>query len=222
MSINWGIIERLKAVLKEREMSQKEFGRLTDISPAMIGHLFHGRVAFTTERVIAVCSALDLSPSWLLTGRYDSPNAQTLITPDLVSIPMFNVAASCGNGTRCESATLVKMIEINRPWVNKNCGTANIKALNIISVDGDSMAPTMTDGDFVIVDISANRVYADALFAFMKNDDLYIKRIQRNGSSLRIISDNPTYKEWEVNPADESEQFRVIGRVVTICHILPV
>lgn len=81
------------------------------------------------------------------------------------------------------------------------------------------MEPTFKDGDFVIVDISAKRAYTDAVFAYMLDDDLFVKRVQRSGRSLVIMSDNPRYKTITLTPEDMEYGFKIIGRVVTICSI---
>ena len=166
-----------------------------------------------------MCTSLSVSPSWLLTGREDSPNHQSIVTDDFVAIPVFSAQASCGNGNVVETATIVRLIEVNKTWIHRFCGTANLRSLNIISITGDSMSPTLKDGDFIVVDTSAKHAYTDAMFAYMLEDDLFVKRFQRTGRNLTIRSDNPLYPPFVLTPEDMEHGFKVIGRVVTTCVV---
>ncbi len=81
------------------------------------------------------------------------------------------------------------------------------------------MSPTLEDGDFVILDTSVNSVYTDSIFAFIFSDELFIKRIQRVGKSLNIISDNHLYQTYTLSPPDIESGFKILGRVVTTCLV---
>ena len=213
------IMNRVKALLDQRSESQSAFARKIDVSPQTLSAWFAGRNNPSIDAVVRMCKVLSVSPSWLLTGREDSPEHQSIVTDDFVCIPLVSVQASCGNGSYVETATVVRLIEVNKNWIHRFCGTANAHALNIIAITGDSMSPTLNDGDFVIVDTSAKHAYTDAMFAYTQHDDLFVKRFQRTGRDLVIISDNERYKPFKLTPEDMNDGFKVIGRVVTTCKI---
>lgn len=221
--INRQMMNRVKAMLNERDMSQASFARSIEVSPQTLSGWFSGRNSPNVEAVVKMCDSLQVSPSWLLTGREDSVAHQSLVTEDTVCIPLFEVEASCGNGSYGNNSVFLKLIEVNKLWVIRYCGSANMKSLNIIMIHGDSMAPTIKDGDFVIVDISVKKPYTDAMFAFLMDDDLFVKRFQRIGANYKIISDNPLYPTLELSPAQlEEANFRVVGKIVTTCKLTPV
>lgn len=213
------IMERVKNTLIERNESQSSFARKIEISPQTLSAWFSGRNKPNVDAVIKICQVLSVSPSWLLTGREDSVQHQSLVSDDTVAIPIYNVSASCGNGCHTDTATVVKLLEVNKNWINRFCGTANYHALNIISITGDSMTPTLSDGDFVVIDTSVKHAYTDAMFAYTLDDDLFVKRFQRAGRELIVMSDNERYKPITLNLADLEGTFKVIGRVVTTCKI---
>lgn len=86
---------------------------------------------------------------------------------------------------------------------------------SIIQVRGDSMAPTLLDGDRVLVDETDSHVAAHGVFAIFAGEGVIIKRLEPILSApgeprkLRIRSDNPAYAPQEI----EGEWVRVIGRV---------
>lgn len=213
------LMNRVRALLDEKSLSQASFARKIDVSPQALSAWFSGRNRPGIEEVERMCSVLQVSPSWLITGRLDDPAHQSLVTGDWVSIPLMDVKASCGDGHDPSNAAIIKMIQVNRLWITRHCGSANPRALNIIGIIGDSMSPTLEDGDFVIVDTSVNSVVSDSLFAFMLDDDLFVKRLQRVGRKLQVISDNHLYQSYSLLPTDLENSFKVVGRVVTNCLI---
>lgn len=213
------LMNRVRAILTERDMSQASFARKIEVSPQVLSGWIVGRRSPSIKDLAKMSEVLSVSPSFLLCGRDDDPAHQTLIDDDGVIIPMLDVVGSCGNGMQPATATVVQLIKVNHQWINRYCGNANHSALNIIGVTGDSMMPTLADGDFVVIDTSATRAYTDSMFAFMLDQDLFVKRFMRQGRNLKIISDNPRYDSYILTPADMEHGFRVLGRVVTTCVV---
>ena len=83
----------------------------------------------------------------------------------------------------------------------------------MLRVQGDSMTPTINEGDFVWVDISNNYVGSDGLYLIRMATGLAVKRLQTGLSNIVIKSDNPNYSDIT---ADVGE-LKIVGRVV---HIL--
>lgn len=77
-------------------------------------------------------------------------------------------------------------------------------------VHGDSMYPTLYDGDLIIAD---NLGYDgnEGIYLIKFNGDGYVKRLQKTVKGVKIISDNKVYDPIEVNA--ESDCFQVVGRV---------
>lgn len=78
---------------------------------------------------------------------------------------------------------------------------------------GDSMLPTIHDGDVILLDRSQTRVTEqDAIWAFTVGDLGSIKRLRVKGDRYVILSDNPAV------PDDEEHQdlVRIVGRVIFV------
>lgn len=86
--------------------------------------------------------------------------------------------------------------------------------VDIISVDGDSMLPTLLPGDRVMIHRGATAPSPDGIFAIDDGVGVSVKRLQLvRGSDplmVRIMSDNPAHRE-DIVPA---ETIKVIGRVI--------
>lgn len=213
------LMKRVAALLKERQISQAAFARKIEASPQTLSGWMTGRNQPSVASVAKMCEVLGVSPSWLITGQDDAVHAQSLVDDGFVMIPLLDVEASCGNGMFIERSSVVRLIQVNRPWIQRYCGQVNERSLNIIGVYGDSMSPTLADGDFVVIDRSATHIYTDSMFAFTIAGDLFIKRFQRQGRNLRVISDNDRYEAYTLTPESLDTSFRVLGRVVTTCVV---
>lgn len=211
---------RVKASLAESGVSQAEFARRIDVSPQTLSGWMSGRNKPGVEELGRMCVALNVSPSWLLTGFENVAGSQSLVDEDCIIIPVLNIRGSCGtHGRDVSNASMIRMMKVTHEWVADHCGMVDKKSLNIIGATGDSMSPTLEDGDAVIIDTSVKSLYTDAMFAFTIDNDMYIKRLQRIGGSIQVISDNPRYSPYMINPRELGESFQVLGKVVSTIQV---
>ncbi len=84
--------------------------------------------------------------------------------------------------------------------------------VSLIVARGDSMLPTIADGDDILVDTGDRRVGArPAIFVLRIDGALVVKRLTRSGALIAVASDNPAAAPIAPLPAAEAE---VVGRVV--------
>jgi phage repressor protein C with HTH and peptisase S24 domain len=85
--------------------------------------------------------------------------------------------------------------------------------LSLIETVGDAMAPTLDDRDLCLVDLRESRFRHDGLYAIWDNEELSIKRLQREPDGLLAVrSDNPSYATVRVS----GDALTVLGRVIWI------
>jgi len=128
----------------------------------------------------------------------------------LLRIKQLQVGASAGPGSLADDEYAESM-GFAPKWLRR-LGTDPAN-LSLIVVDGDSMDPTLGDGDDIMVDHSASaRPLRDGIYVLRMDDVLLVKRIAMGPSGkLTIRSDNPQYPDWDhVKP----ESVNIIGRVV--------
>jgi transcriptional regulator with XRE-family HTH domain len=90
----------------------------------------------------------------------------------------------------------------------------SIKDTLIEEVVGDSMFPTYSPGDRVIIDLTQNRLTTDTVYSISDgSSEPQIKRLQRVPFSdpplVKIISDNPNLETFTV----ELDRVHIIGRI---------
>jgi phage repressor protein C with HTH and peptisase S24 domain len=132
---------------------------------------------------------------------------------ELVRVPLLSIGASAGHGAHNEREASVGHIAFDPRWLRQLGGSAASR-LRFIRVQGDSMAPTLSDGDDILVDEgdAAERL-RDGIYVLRVEDALMVKRLAMSpaGRSLTIKSDNPAYPDWT---GFDTANVAVIGRVI--------
>jgi phage repressor protein C with HTH and peptisase S24 domain len=131
----------------------------------------------------------------------------------IVAIPRLDVSASAGPGSLVEEE-ITAPLRLDAEFV-RGLGVRP-EALSMITVRGDSMVPTLADGDAILVDTRA-RDGGDGIQVVRHDGVLLVKRLRRAGTALELVSDNPAYPPIVVAPGDSLE---VIGRVVWLARRL--
>lgn len=134
--------------------------------------------------------------------------------PDTVEIAMLDVSACCGSGAENFSENVVGVWQM--PLADlKNITAAAPEHIKIVRAVGDSMQPTINDGDFVFVDTSSQSMTSDGIYVISSAAGLAVKRLQ-NGFTGDIIvrSDNKAYDPLSFSLSD----LHLLGRVVYILN----
>ena len=132
--------------------------------------------------------------------------------PGMILVPKLAIGASAGAGASVEGEPVEGEVAFDPKWL-RDLG-ADPRALSIIRVEGDSMAPTLDDGDDILVDggDTAARL-RDGIYVLRMDDVLMVKRVARapGPGRISVISDNPHYRSWDDLPM---ASVRLVGRVV--------
>lgn len=206
--------ERLLRLLKNNEMSQAELAEKIGCTRAAVNQWLRTGREPSPELLKKLAQALSTTPGYILFGE-DGTTKSIESEDGYILIPCIDVQASCGGGCNNDNPCLIKLVKVAQEWLRLHAPFANKKSLNIITAVGDSMAPTIHNGDMVILDTSQNSVRSDSMYAFVKDGELFLKRLQRIGNGIRVISDNHLYPPFELTGFD-LERVKIIGRVCTI------
>lgn len=126
---------------------------------------------------------------------------------DWADIPRLALGASAGPGA-FGTEDAVGALRFSTRWL-RGMGLDSAR-LAVLSVAGDSMEPTLRDGDEILVDQGVQPL-RDGIHVVRVEDALLVKRLDAGRPGrLVLISDNPAYRTLELPAAD----VQVIGRVV--------
>jgi len=194
------------------EGNNAAFARKAGILQGTFQNYMKGREP-SLEAIRNIHLAYGVDLNWLAMGKGE-PFGQPRETPphseadEYAYIPFAQAELAAGDGLVADEG-LGKRFAFRRDWLR----SAGIRAERayLMLVRGDSMAPTLQEGDTVLVDTSRRELFSGRIYAVAAGGDLLmVKRLERRGDQVRVISDNQgLYPSYMVG----IEDIRVIGQV---------
>lgn len=200
--------EYLEELIRERQEDYASLSRLIGRNPSYIQQFIkRGTPKRLDEEDRKTLARYFGVPEVLLGGRGEGRPTE------LKKIPRLNIQASAGPGAIANQELPSDAMGFSER-VLRNLAGGDPSGLSMITVVGDSMEPTLSDGD----DILVNRLdgvlrLRDGIYVIRMGDGLHVKRLAcgPDRSCITIISDNDAYPAW---PGVALKNVAVIGRVV--------
>lgn len=220
------IAEKLKVARKFLGKDQHEMAALCGKAHRSYQRYEQGE-GLPTGEVFEALADLGLNPGWFFSDEVPMLIKDQVVTDanerlydraqnaEYVHIPRYEIAASAGGGAIIHSEQVVDYLSFRADWVSNTLGVS-VRDLALISVIGDSMEPSLSEGDVVLLDMTTRSVVDGSIYALQLNGGLLVKRIQRKlDGSLVVKSDNARY-DTETVSEDKADQLKIIGRVVWV------
>lgn len=149
-------------------------------------------------------------PESMLGGLPDDSAAEY---GELVPVMKSPVRASAGPGAIPGEESARPYFAFHPRWLRALTGSPPSK-LSLIRVEGDSMAPTLSAGDDILVDLADGpERLRDGIYVLKVDGTLLVKRLAIHpvGRRVTVQSDNPAYGDLPDCGLDEIE---CVGRVI--------
>lgn len=219
--------ERIKIARESLGLNQKEIAQKLDIAYRSWQGYEDGD-NIPGGKALGNIASMGINLNWLLTGKGVMALNETIyplaeepknadidgeLGEGFVQIPRYEVAASAGGGSLIHSEQIVDHLTFKAEWVKNALGVAP-SSLALINVKGDSMEPTLSNGDVILIDMSLDGFDDNAVYVLRLNGTLLVKRVKRNfDGSVLVSSDNVMYPPDTIKN-DLIETLNVVGRVV--------
>jgi phage repressor protein C with HTH and peptisase S24 domain len=137
-------------------------------------------------------------------------------SPAAIPVRRLDLAASAGPGGLAEDDRRLRDSWLD-PAILASLGVGP-DAAAMLPARGESMLPTIQDGDMMLVDESDRRPgRRDAIFVIRLDGALMVKRVALVDGALAITSDNP---DFPAIPLRRPAEVDVVGRVVWLSRAL--
>lgn len=218
-----GFSERLAQAMKHAGYTQGRLAKDVGMAQSSVNKLL--KEANGSRKTVEIASVLGVRPEWLSTGEGEmasssarEPSALYQVKPSLNGIyrvDVLDVKASAGPGTIVTSDFIetIRAIEYTNEQARALFGNRPDTHVKVITVNGDSMDGTISPGDQIFVDTGVTHFDGDGVYVFVFGKTLHVKRLQMQRDRLAVISDNPIYEKWYVEPEDEDD-FYVMAKVL--------
>lgn len=206
------ILDKIKDILSsevgERKIFDKDVASSLNINQITLATM-KSRDKIPYKEILEFCAKRKISINWLMFDQVaESLQSETV---KFSRISYFkDIYASAGGGALnydegCEDITLDAQI------VSHLGGEKAIQNIDAINVIGDSMEPTLNDGDIVFFDRSSVNPNRTGIYIVATPVGLFIKRLQlQSNGMVALVSDNGSYSAELVN----SEDVEILGKVV--------
>ncbi len=147
------------------------------------------------------------------------PVEQLLIDgADFAPVHRLNVNLSAGSGAENGDFGVVETLAFRRDWLRK-IGVSPAAAV-LVKVLGESMQPSLQDGDLALVDTTQRMPRSGDVYAVTDIDaQTLVKRVDSLGSEgLLLRSDNPDFAPL-IRLGDDASRVVIHGRVMWSGHV---
>jgi phage repressor protein C with HTH and peptisase S24 domain len=225
------IAKRLDEAMKAAGIqSQSALARASGIPQPTINRILKGvgKKGPEAHTLVQLAQACNVSFEWLHEGIGPMqrapkapapsliPEAQVVVADDtadaFVRVPMVELRLQAGiPGFQADPEyTDGTQLSISRQWVEQK--GLNPQCLVAMKVKGDSMYPSLKEGNTVIINTADRAMLDGALYAVNFDGKALVKRLEREAGVWYLASDNPL-PEFRRKPIMDNETI-IVGRIV--------
>ena len=202
-----------------KKITQKELAEAANVVPTTINKIIHGETkAPKPEILLAIASVFtetlgrEITIDDLIekereetptppagTGNVDIGTAKSVGQEDYAWLPLYE-DIPCGDLLQVGQEHIIDHL----PFPKQIIGAAQF----VLRAKGDSMVPSISDGDLLLIEPGNRWENKDIVIAWV-DGEVTCKRLQLNHSPALLVPDNRDYKVIQV-----SDETLILGRVV--------
>jgi phage repressor protein C with HTH and peptisase S24 domain len=211
------LADRLQARARQLALSEVQIAERAGLTRNYVHDIWRGRSTRPNRaRLEQIARVLKVEVDWLVSGMGAVEGEPPDLTRDpeaFVPIPALEPPARAGRGRVVETVlATAEPYQFRRSWILDHL-QVDPEALRVMRIEGDSMQPTLQEGDLVLVNTGRRQPSPPGIFILFDGMALVAKRLELTGDAgqprVRVRSDNPAYEAYE-RPLDA---ISIIGRV---------
>ena len=202
--------------------NQGEFAKKLCFSGSYLSEVESGKTKPSLELLVGISYLTKYSLHWLITGEGPMliEPSESMVKEDTVLYKTLEQYTFVPHATprgdmRSESVGEYEgatPYAFRRTWLQSK---GKLENFVLFAVRGDSMDPTIANGDLALVDRSKKEVVAGTLYALRTKAAVMVKRLHPTaGARIKVMSDNKFYDSYEIDL--KTGDIEVIGQVIWI------
>lgn len=202
---------RLRTIVEEAG-GNASFSRKSGIPLSSLNNYLAG-TAIKIGVLVKIADTAGLTVDQLIGREPALMHASSDVPEGFVPVPFLEVRASAGRGRASLPAETVATSHFlfSEAWL-RSLGVS-VQHAELLQAQGDSMYPTIQDGDLMLVDRGYGEVVHGKIYALVVNDLVVVKRVNILAiGGMMLISDNDRYPSETVR-RDEVGNLSFQGRV---------
>ena len=199
------------------------FARAVGVVQPSLARWVKGEADPTRTNLVKIAEASGVSLDWLALGVGNMDGVEPQAKKSEVNLIASNdetfsviedcreVRISAGGGGFNDEYKPYQTTKVEKAWLDSRRLKAEDCAMFLVS--GDSMYPTLKDGEEIIVDRSKKELKDGKIFVLNNEGAMLVKKVQITYNGITLISQNTEYTLIELD-AEQANSLIVIGQVV--------
>lgn len=219
--------ERIKELRKDFRLTQNELADKLGIKPTTLSNYENDVSEPPLETVMKILRLFSTGFDWLITGKglksvvYEDDLQRSIYLTEstfrqgsIVYLPVLDAKVSAGYGIENFNVKVTDKFGVEEKLVFPY----KAEKLKVLPVSGDSMYPTLIEGDFIVV--AEGVIDGNGIYVLNRGGHLFVKRLhfKMTEKKLAIISDNKNYPPEEIKEDGIGEYFAIVGMVILHIH----
>lgn len=214
--------EKIRLLRKSKKLTLSELALLVESDVGNLSRLERGLQGYSDHLLRKISNALGVPVSEFFSDAEIQDNGEEGVGKIKklkesigyrVDVLDLTVSAGPGSYMLSDSVEVLTAIEFTNEHARALFGSRQAKDIKVMTVDGDSMNPTIKSGDRLFFDVSVREFKTDGVYAFVFGRTFHVKRLQMQGAQLAVLSDNPNLEKWYIHESDQ-DQFYVMGKAL--------
>ncbi len=222
--------DRILKKMNELGLKHKDLVSSTGASKGAVSHWLSGVNTPSGERLLLLARLLKVTPDWILTGvalpdfqQIEVWDDNTPLDDDEVEIPFFkDFSFACGSGSLGEAILANESRKLRMSKATLRNKAIDQKNAIATLASGDSMTPTIKNGDTIHIDLGRDKVKDGKIFAICHGGLFLAKRLYNLPlGGIRVVSDNSDeFPELQLSAQDIiDQQFEIVGWIWQISSL---
>lgn len=193
---------RIRKVRKNLNLSQEEFAKKIGISQGHLSKIERGEQLPDKPLIMSIAYSFGINDSWLLTGEGEMfrKKKDSVEFVPAVAVPIISAQVPAGFPVMPPEDDYIEDY-LYIPGVPKNSYAVKVR--------GNSMYPTIKDGEYVIFVPCVELKNGDVVIVRNEWNEVMLKRYRVKDGEVFLTSDNPEYPTVKPNG-----DYKIIGRVI--------
>lgn len=222
--------DRVREARTRLGLSQTALARKAEVSQAAISKIENNETD-NSKYIAQVAKALNTSVDYLIYGKEyikkqsgslndfvivggENPGEKPSVD-EYILVPQFDIYGSCGGGSIIDSVEVKGGLVFSRQWIREQ-GLPNPDDLRVIYAKGESMYPSIEDGQVLLVNPHDNIPKSNKVYFLCIDEQYYVKRLINMVTHWVIRSDNPDkvqYPDIILSLDEIKEKIEIEGRI---------
>lgn len=205
--------ERLKSLIGDQKPF--EWAKKVGIPSSTFERIWNRRAVPKAGHLLVISDFCGVSVDWLLRGQDPVNLRKDTHHSPILTIPFLDTPTLDSSGR----LIMEKSLEISQVCLRAEQSEIDDGAFLAAKMRGNTMEPTLGDGDIVVVDTRKKSI-SGSIMALGWNGEFHIRRLDSQLGGPVIISDNKQFYSSQSLTQDDLSKIFVLGEVVWFCRKL--